>query len=325
MDYNLPIPGFLRRDVPEPTSATTILADDPALAEHAAEIRRLGKRLISDVIEIGRHLTEARAKLRDTVGHGHFKAWVDREFGWSDRTTLNFMRVHELSLKSETVSDLNLPMRELYLLAAPSTPQQARTEILDRAAAGEPVSGADVKKAIARAKRKQNGAAETGGTENKDDATTSAEARKLLYADADGADASAPAEFASNPAATAAAAVNQLNAAELQSFLDQLSPAHQRAFKQKFGARNSDSTNAEIATVASECSALLAHPEQNTDAIRKKLARIKKLTGFDGKAQASSAKLDRGAFARGMGMAGQPGEKFPTMNAARDSADGIWK
>ena len=113
-----------------------------SLVAHAAEIRRLGKRLTTDVIEIGRHLTEVRAELQETVGHGHFHAWVDREFEWSDRTTLNFMRVYELSLKSETVSDLNLPMRELYLLAAPSTPEAARTEIIQRAEAGEPVSGA---------------------------------------------------------------------------------------------------------------------------------------------------------------------------------------
>ena len=123
-----------------------------SLAAHAAEIRRLGKRLITDVIEIGRHLTEVRAELRETVGHGHFHAWIGQEFGWSDRTTLNFMRVYELSLKSETVSDLNLPMRELYLLAAPSTPEEAVNEIIERAAAGEPMFGAEVKEIIAKAK-----------------------------------------------------------------------------------------------------------------------------------------------------------------------------
>ena len=36
------------------------IAADPVLAKHAAEIRRLGKRLIEDAIKIGRHLAEAR-------------------------------------------------------------------------------------------------------------------------------------------------------------------------------------------------------------------------------------------------------------------------
>ena len=38
-----------------------------SLVAHAAEIRRLGKRVITDVIEIGRHLTEVRTELRETA------------------------------------------------------------------------------------------------------------------------------------------------------------------------------------------------------------------------------------------------------------------
>jgi hypothetical protein len=60
------------------------ISSNPALTEHAAEIRRLGKRVIADVttivtttaIEIGRHLTEAKAK----AGHGHFGRWLLQEF-----------------------------------------------------------------------------------------------------------------------------------------------------------------------------------------------------------------------------------------------------
>ena len=49
------------------------------LAEHAKEIRKLGKRAIEDIIEIGRRLTEAK-KL---VGYGHWGNWLEKEFGWS--------------------------------------------------------------------------------------------------------------------------------------------------------------------------------------------------------------------------------------------------
>jgi hypothetical protein len=49
--------------------------------------------------------------------------WLDREFGWDERTALNFMRVHQLVGKNEKFSDLSLPVSGLYLLAAPSTPE----------------------------------------------------------------------------------------------------------------------------------------------------------------------------------------------------------
>ena len=71
--------------------------------------------------------------------------------------------------------------------------------------------------------------------------------------------------------ATAVAAVNRLTPTELQRFLDRLWPAHKEAFELKFGARNSDKADAEIATLVDACSGLLAHPQQNTGEIRKKL------------------------------------------------------
>jgi hypothetical protein len=101
-------------------------AADPVLAEHADAIRALGRQTIENVIEIGRRLTEAK----QIVGHGGWLVWLEREFGWTDRTALNFMRVYELNGKSETISDLDLPLRALYVLAAPSTPESATTEIL---------------------------------------------------------------------------------------------------------------------------------------------------------------------------------------------------
>jgi hypothetical protein len=122
--------------------------DNPILAEHAAEIRRLGKRVVEDVVEIGRRLTECK-KL---VGHGNWLPWIEREFGWTDDTALNFMRVYEVS-KSRNFRDLSLPVSALYLLAAPSTSKEARDKIIERARAGEPVSVAETKRVIERTKR----------------------------------------------------------------------------------------------------------------------------------------------------------------------------
>src|SRR5262249_44039327 len=117
---------------------------------HIAEIRRLGKRMIADIVEIGRRLTECE----EIVGHGNLASWLDANFSWRDRTARHFMRAFEL-VKSEKFSDfgqVDLPVTALYLLAAPSTPETLRAEILDRAKAGEDVFVEDVKKAIAGAK-----------------------------------------------------------------------------------------------------------------------------------------------------------------------------
>jgi hypothetical protein len=54
--------------------------------------------------------------------------------------------------KSSNFEDLNLPVSSLYLLAAPSTPEEVRTEVLDRAAKGEKVTHKEVKEAIGRAR-----------------------------------------------------------------------------------------------------------------------------------------------------------------------------
>jgi hypothetical protein len=128
--------------------------DNPLLVEHAAEIRRLGKRVIGDVVEIGRHLTDAKALISETYGHGHWLEWLEREFRWTEQTALNFMRVHELA-KSKNFLDLSLPVSGLYLLAAPSTPPEAVDEILERAEAGETLSVDTVKDTVAKAREQQ--------------------------------------------------------------------------------------------------------------------------------------------------------------------------
>ena len=92
-------------------TATTLHADgvDAAISatlnEHAIEIRKRIKRAANDIYEIGRRLTEAKKH----VGYGNWLPWLEREFGWTDRTALNFIHAFEMFHmvgKSETISDL---------------------------------------------------------------------------------------------------------------------------------------------------------------------------------------------------------------------------
>jgi hypothetical protein len=82
---------------------------------------------------------------------------LDEQFGWTDRTALNFMRVHTLAAKSEKFSDLALddlavPLSCMYDLAAPQTPSEAVAEILERARKGKRVTIAELRDTIGRYK-----------------------------------------------------------------------------------------------------------------------------------------------------------------------------
>src|SRR5262249_56178356 len=107
-----------------------------------------GKETSENIIEIGKRLTECK-KL---AGRGNWLPWLDREFGWKEQTARNFMQAYELSLKSPNFGELDVPVSALCLLAAPSTPDAAKTEILARAKTGKSVTVAEVKRVVERHK-----------------------------------------------------------------------------------------------------------------------------------------------------------------------------
>ncbi|MGK7947278.1 MAG: DUF3102 domain-containing protein [Xenococcaceae cyanobacterium] len=99
------------------------------------EIKKLIKRSVEDIINIGNNLIEVKERL----GFGNFYDWLEVEFNWTSRTAVRFMSVAQ-RFNSDNVSDLNniLPSA-LYQLAAPSTPDEAVTEALERAKVGETI------------------------------------------------------------------------------------------------------------------------------------------------------------------------------------------
>jgi hypothetical protein len=134
----LPIPA--RRNV-GPTQTPT-----DVLAEHAAVIRALGKRVVGDVIEIGRRLAECKAILKE---ERRWLAWIENEFQWSRNTAENLINVHAMVRdKVSNFDSLNLPISALYLLAAPSTPEEAREAVIEAVADGERLTHAQVKDTI---------------------------------------------------------------------------------------------------------------------------------------------------------------------------------
>ena len=120
-----------------------------ALNRHAEAIKLLVRSACRGIIKIGHRLTKAQ----ELAGHGNWLRWLDREFSWSEQTARNYMRVYEMASIHNAVVDLDLPLRSLYLLAAPSTPEEARKEVIDRAASGEKISFEQVKVAVDGATR----------------------------------------------------------------------------------------------------------------------------------------------------------------------------
>jgi hypothetical protein len=123
------------------------IGDDVILAEHARMIRLHGGRIISDVVEIGRRLVISK----DICGHGNWLPWLEREFGWSDSTALKYMQSYRfVTDKSISVTDLKIGVKSLFALSAPSNPEAARDEVIERSEAGERMTPAQIKGIVRR-------------------------------------------------------------------------------------------------------------------------------------------------------------------------------
>jgi hypothetical protein len=120
--------------------------------QKTSEIRTIARRAASDVIEIGQKLIEVKARL----GHGKFGQWLEAEFSWQERTAQNFMAVAD-RFKNANIADLNFAPSALYMLSAPSVPEEARAAAIQRAQAGEPVGVHAAKVIIANADPQPHG------------------------------------------------------------------------------------------------------------------------------------------------------------------------
>jgi hypothetical protein len=149
--------GPSRKSPPGKTLLTPDQIIRQKLIGHAREIKKLDKQAGAAIVEIGRHLIEAKA----LVGHGNWLSWLKDEFSWTAETALRFMQVAEAAGKSNKLLDLDIGVSSLYLLAAPSTPPEAVDTVLARAETGEKMSGADVKEIIQEAGRSKSSAVKT--------------------------------------------------------------------------------------------------------------------------------------------------------------------
>ena len=67
--------------------------------------------------------------MKARLGHGKFGEWLQAEFEWSLSAATKFMQVGE-RFKNVNFTNLSVAPSALYLLAAPSTPEEAREEAI---------------------------------------------------------------------------------------------------------------------------------------------------------------------------------------------------
>ncbi|MBV8887015.1 MAG: DUF3102 domain-containing protein [Chroococcidiopsidaceae cyanobacterium CP_BM_RX_35] len=109
------------------------------IQQQTDEIRGLVKRTAQGILEIGQKLIDIKGKL----GHGQFGNWLAAEFTWSWVTANRFMNVAKYM--GQIHHNEEFDSRALYLLSAPSTPENARAEAIARAQTGEFITYAKAK------------------------------------------------------------------------------------------------------------------------------------------------------------------------------------
>jgi len=88
------------------------------------------------LIEIGHDLIKAK----ELLPHGSWGDWLQDNFGLSQSSALNFMRVsREFGDKADILNGCDFGARVLYALAAPSTPDVVRDVVIHEAKQAEPV------------------------------------------------------------------------------------------------------------------------------------------------------------------------------------------
>lgn len=106
--------------------------------QRADEIRDELRKSIQSIVNVGEALADVQERLAGGAGGG-FQAWLKKEFDWSRATAYNFINVYNLNAE-HPLGTLQVQTTALYLMAQPSADEQVVDDLLQRAAAGEPIT-----------------------------------------------------------------------------------------------------------------------------------------------------------------------------------------
>jgi hypothetical protein len=111
--------------------------------QRTSEIKGLINRNAQNTIEIGQKLIEVKARL----GHGQWGQWLKAEFDWSQDTAKRLMHVAKTFDQNPQFAEFD--PSALYLLSAPSTPEEARHEAIALAESGEKITHSKAREIVA--------------------------------------------------------------------------------------------------------------------------------------------------------------------------------
>jgi hypothetical protein len=143
------------------TSTPTAKADVSTAALSDAEFAKQLEALARDieylernaVFRIAARLGKAHEMFLYRRDEGGFQGWTENRLGYSRSHAYRLLDVNKWAKQSQGWDTFGtLPVSAIYQLAAPSTPDEARTEIAERIKAGEKVSCTAVSETIARQK-----------------------------------------------------------------------------------------------------------------------------------------------------------------------------
>lgn len=134
----------------------TLSADDAR--ELQTVTARMRERMQANMIEDGRDLIRVKERLAGTVGA--FGAWLQGEFGMSERTAQNYMSAARVFGDHAAVVAV-LPPGTVYKLAAPSTPETVRADVVRQIEEGKRPEPAAILETIVMAKRAESERRET--------------------------------------------------------------------------------------------------------------------------------------------------------------------
>lgn len=109
--------------------------DSAFLHDQAESIRGLVRQTAQHIHSIGQSLIAVKERL----GHGRFRSWVETEFDWSVSTASKFMNVAR-RFKDCDIANMDIAASALYVLASSSVPDSALEEVVQRTAAGEKIT-----------------------------------------------------------------------------------------------------------------------------------------------------------------------------------------
>lgn len=114
--------------------------------QRTGEIKERLRKVAEEIRAVGERLIE----VRERIPGRQFTAWLAAEFEWSQTQAYRYISVAEQFRGADSSQIGKLSASALYALAAPSVPEEARQEALERAEQGERITHSTAQQIVAQ-------------------------------------------------------------------------------------------------------------------------------------------------------------------------------